>query len=134
MYIRPESISTLYAPVAPGVTRFAWHAHHNNGDGLLVDMDTAHQWCDLADVLFWPTPVDPAAAVARAARSQAVLAVVATRRAHWLLFTFSHNVNPAFAVRTVAHRAALRAADRSAVFEVVVERYRTVVTRHGPCC
>jgi hypothetical protein len=130
MRIRTES--TSYTPVAPGVTRFAWHAPHDHGDGLLVDMDTASPWCDLADVLLWPVPVDPATAVARAARSQAVFAVVAARRAHWILVTFSHSVNPAFAVRTVTHRAVIRAADRSAVLEVVVERYRTVVAGHDP--
>jgi hypothetical protein len=123
MRISTGSIS--YTTVAAGVTRFAWHAPHDQGDGLLVDMAVAKQWCDVADVLLWPAPVDPTIAAAHAARSQAALAIIAQRPAHWIIF-----MHPALAVRAVTHQAVVCAADQTAMLEVVVERYRAIIAEH----
>jgi hypothetical protein len=124
--------STSYSTVAAGVTRFTWHTPREHGDGLLVDMATASQWCDVADVLVWSAPVDVATAAARAARSQAAFAVVAARPPHWVVLTFTHDVDPPLAVRAVRHRALVRAADWAAVLRVVVETYRAIVAGHDP--
>lgn len=124
-----------HTTLASGVTRFAWHAPRDHGDGLLVDMDIAStRWCDVADVLLWPTPVDAATAVASAAHSHAILAVVAQRPADWLVLTFSHNVNPALTPRTVTHHMVARAGDSSTLLAAIVDRYRAVVSERDPRC
>lgn len=126
--------STSYTTVASGVIRFAWHTPHCRGDGLLVDMDAASQWCDVADVLLWPTPVDPVTAAGRAARSQVAFAIITAQPAHWIILTFSHEMDPALAVRAVTHRMEMRAADQASVLEVVVKQYHAIVARHEPHC
>jgi hypothetical protein len=130
--MRASTGSTSFATVATGVIRFAWHSPGDHGDGLLVEIDTATRWCEVADVLLWPAPFDPATAIARAARSHAVLAVVAERSSHWIIVTFSHETGPA--VRAVRHREVTRAVDRLALLEVVVERYRGALAEHDPRC
>jgi hypothetical protein len=117
-----------YTTIAAGATRFAWHSPGDSGDGLLVDMTTASApWCDVADVLLWPTAADPAAAAACAARTQATLAVIAGQPGHWTILTFSHTVN-----RAVTHRSVVCADIWFALVKVVVERYRAVLAERDP--
>jgi hypothetical protein len=121
------TMRTTYTSLAAGVTSFAWHASGDRGDGLLVDVDTANQlWCDVADVLLWPTPVEPATAAARAASSHAMLAVVPRQPGSWLVLTFS--VAPAHTTRAITHRAVVCAGDRSTLLTSIVEHYRAVVS------
>jgi hypothetical protein len=121
------TMRTTYTPLAAGVTSFAWHASRDCGDGLLADVNAASQrWCDVADVLLWPTPVEPATAAARAALSHATLAVVTRRPGSWLILTFS--VAPALTTRAITRRAVACADDWPALLEVIVDHYRAVVS------
>jgi hypothetical protein len=104
--------------LATGVTRFTWHSPGDHGDGLLVDVDTASErWHEVADVLLWSTPVDPATAAARVAQSHATLAVVAQQPGRWLVLT------PARPRRVV-----VSAGNWPALLAVVVEHYRAAVS------
>lgn len=101
--------------LATGVTRFTWHTPEDHGDGLLVDVDTAStRWHEVADVLLWSVPVDPATAAARAADTHATLAVVAEQPGRWLVLTPRHMV--------------VSAEDWPALLATIVEHYRAVVS------
>lgn len=118
---------TTYTSLAAGVTSFAWHASRDRGDGLLADVNAATQrWCDVADVLLWPTPAEPATAAVRAALSHATLAVVARQPGSWLVLTFA--VGPALTTRAITHRAVVCADGWPALLEVIVDHYRAAVS------
>lgn len=127
------TMRTTYTPLAAGVTSFTWQASGDGGDGLLADVNAANQrWCDVADVLLWPTPVESATAAARAALSHAALAVVNRRPGSWLILGFS--AGPALTTRAIMHRAMACAGDWPALLEVIVDHYRAVVSLHEPRC
>jgi hypothetical protein len=109
-------VTTMCTVLAAGVTRFTWRSPQDHGDGLLVDVDIASErWHEVADVLLWSTPVDPATAAARVAQSHAALAVVARQPGRWLVLT--------------PRRVVVSAGDWPALLAVIVEHYRAVVSR-----
>lgn len=138
-----------HTTLALGVTRFAWHSARDCGDGLLVDITAAGpRWCDVADVVLWPTPVDPHTVLARSAYPDATLAVFAHRPARWLIVTPACVTAPAVGTPNVRSWAAVHptdetalspapvvtgqvmvcAADWSNLLEKVVQRYRAIVS------